>query len=58
MKKVEGKPSELIAEIDDDGNAFIFDGDKKVSVDMLMTDDEAKYSSYNTLEVFKEIDKK
>ena len=52
MKKVEGKPSELIAEIDDDGNAFIFDGDKKVSVDMLMTDDEAKYSSYNTLEVF------
>ena len=52
MKKVEGKPSELIAEIDNDGNAFVFDGDKRVPVDMLMTDDEAKYSSYNSLEVF------
>jgi len=47
----EGSPALLIAEVDNEGNIFTIDGEKRTPVDLLMTDDEAKYSSFKSGEV-------
>ena len=50
-REKKGGERELIAEMDHTGKLFSYMGDAKVEVDMLLTDDEAKHSSYDTGEV-------